>query len=151
MLREKKEKIRGVLSRIPQWAFTTVTVLAIIWLTLVPDPLGDDSPHLFPGADKVVHALMFGGLTSMILLDLQRRSEWRPVGKGVVWMAALTAASFGILIEFLQLWMGLGRGFEIADMVADTAGSAIVAILWLRLQIHWSEEDINNNDKIVRR
>ena len=28
----------------------------------MPDPLGDDAPTLFPGADKVVHAIMFGFL-----------------------------------------------------------------------------------------
>ena len=70
------EKLRAALSRLPQWVFTAATTLLILWLTLAPDPLGDDAPTLFPGADKIVHAIMFGFLTTMILLDTERKRGW---------------------------------------------------------------------------
>ena len=71
------DKIRNLLSRFPGWLFTVLTILIILWLTLMPDPLGDDAPSLFPGADKLVHAIMFGFLTTMIMLDRQRRNRWK--------------------------------------------------------------------------
>ena len=40
------EKLRAALSRLPQWVFTAATTLLILWLTLAPDPLGDDAPTL---------------------------------------------------------------------------------------------------------
>lgn len=141
MLREKKEKIKVWLSKLPPWLFTILTSLAILWLTLVPDPFGDDSPKLFPGADKVVHGLMFGGLALVIMLDSQRRDAWRPLSRPFIWMAALTAALTGVLIEFLQLWMGLGRGFELADMAADTIGAILFAWFWIVTQHCWSSEN----------
>ena len=140
MLREKNEKIKSWLSKLPPWLFTLLTSLAILWLTLVPDPFGDDSPKLFPGADKVVHGLMFGGLALVIMLDSQRKSGWYPLSRGAVWLSALLAALTGVLIEFLQLWMGLGRGFELADMEADTIGAIVFAWFWIMTQHCWSSD-----------
>ncbi len=142
-------KTKRVLSKWPPWILTIVVSLAIIYLTLVPQPLGDDAPRLFPGADKVVHALMFGGLTFVILLDSQRRHgvsrralDWQSLPPGFVWTVAADSAFAGIIIECLQFFMGLGRGFEITDILADTIGSFVFAGLWLLLQHYWTD---NNN------
>ena len=131
-------KLKRMLEALPSWILTIVVTLAILYLTLWPDPLPDDTPQLFPGADKVVHALMFGGLTLVLLIDRQRGMHWRPLGKRFVWSVALASAVFGAVIECLQWAMGLGRGFEIADIIADTVGSLLFALLWLRFQCRWS-------------
>lgn len=131
-------KLKRMLEALPSWILTIVVTLAILYLTLWPDPLPDDTPQLFPGADKVVHALMFGGLTLVLLIDRQRGIRWRPLGKRFVWSVALASAVFGAVIECLQWAMGLGRGFEIADIIADTVGSLLFALLWLRFQCRWS-------------
>lgn len=144
-------KTKRTLQRWPPWILTIVVSLAILYLTLVPQPLPDDTPKLFPGADKVVHALMFGGLTFVILLDRQRRANchpnkgdswntfWQPLSKSFVWTVAAFSALVGIVIECLQWVMGLGRGFEVADIVADTIGSFVFATLWLVFQHHWTD------------
>ena len=134
-------RIKGFLAVLPAWLLTGITVAVILWLTLAPDPLGDDAPHLFPGSDKVAHAIMFGYLTVMVLLDRQRTSGWRRLRARFVWSCAIGAAIFGILIEFMQLAMAMGRGFELADMAADCAGAAICALLWLRCQRYWSSKN----------
>lgn len=138
-------KTKRALSKWPPWILTIVVSLAIIYLTLVPQPLGDDAPRLFPGADKVVHALMFGGLTFVILLDRQRRHstlqhccDWKPLCPAFVWTVAADSALAGIVIECLQYYMGLGRGFEMTDILADTIGSFVFARLWLLLQHYWT-------------
>ncbi len=142
-------KTKRTLQRWPPWILTIIVSLAILYLTLVPQPLPDDTPKLFPGADKVVHALMFGGLTFVILLDRQRRENyrlngadsqntfWQPLSKKFVWTVAAVSALAGIIIECLQWVMGLGRGFEVGDILADTIGSFVFAALWLIFQHHW--------------
>lgn len=129
--------LRKQTSKLPPWIFTTLTTLLILWLTLAPDPLGDNSPDLFPGADKVVHAIMFGFLTVMTLVDYQRRRAWRPVAGKTIWTAAAASSLLGIMIEFIQRAMDMGRGFEVADMCADVAGACLCALLWTLLQRHW--------------
>ena len=131
-------KIKELLSRMPKWIFTVLTVLLILWLTLAPDPLGDDSPELFPGADKIVHAIMFGFLTGMILLDRERKGDWSPLGKPCIAIAGISSAAFGIIIEFIQRAMDMGRGFEVADMIADCIGALLCSVLWMWLQPRWS-------------
>lgn len=142
-------KTKRTLQRWPPWILTIIVSLAILYLTLVPQPLPDDTPKLFPGADKVVHALMFGGLTFVILLDRHRRGNyrlngadsrntfWQPLSKKFVWTVAAVSALAGIIIECLQWAMGLGRGFEVGDILADTIGSFVFAALWLIFQHHW--------------
>lgn len=137
-------KLQRSLEKWPAWILTIVVSLAILYLTLYPDPLPDDTPQLFPGADKVVHALMFGGLTLVVLLDRQRllarqRKVWLPLPGCFVWSIAFISSFSGVVIECLQWTMGLGRGFEIGDILADTAGSFLFALLWLLLQRHWTE------------
>ena len=132
-------KTKRTLQRWPPWILTIVVSLAILYLTLVPHPLPDDTPQLFPGADKVVHALMFGGLTFVILLDRQRRGNWQHLSNSFVWTVASFSALAGIVIECLQWAMGLGRGFEVADIVADAIGSFVFAALWLVFQHHWTD------------
>ncbi len=132
------EKIRNVFNSIPPWLPTALTVALILWLTLAPDPLGDNKPMLFEGADKIVHAIMFGFLAAVILLDRQRSIRWRRVSTGTAVVAAVVSTLLGIVVEVAQLKMGLGRGFEIADMISDAAGAAIAAFIWLRMQHFWT-------------
>lgn len=131
--------MKQFLSKLPKGLLTLFTVLAILWLTLAPKPLGEEPPSLFPGADKLAHAIMFGGLTLMMLLDRQRKDMWRKVIPGIAVLIALTSSIFGIAIEFLQNIMGLGRGLEIEDMEADTIGSFFFMALWLFFQNSWSK------------
>ena len=129
--------LRKILDLLPAWTLSIVTLLVILWLTLAPKPLGDDPPQLFPGADKVVHAIMFGGFASMLLLDRQRKNGWKKIGWGTGLVCATISALTGILIEFCQASMGLGRGFEIADIIADTTGAYAFVWLYEILQKYW--------------
>ena len=132
------EKIRATISKLPGWILTAATTLLILWLTLAPNPLGDDAPTLFPGADKVVHALMFGFLVTMILLDRERKDGWLPVKDAWIVGSVAASALLGAAIEVAQLLMGVGRGFEWADMGADAIGASICGYGWRQLQHFWS-------------
>lgn len=131
------EKIRQRLSKLPPALFSGITLLVILWLTLAPKPLGNETPKLFPGADKVVHGLMFGFLAAVMLLDWQRIHRWQKVSWGQVTLYATFTSFIGIAIEFTQEFMGLGRGFEGADIVADIIGSFVMASAWMLFQKIW--------------
>lgn len=123
---------RSYLAKLPPWCLSILCLIAILWLTLAPKPLGDIDPPLFEGADKVVHAIMFGGLTAMLILDRVRRNHWQPVTSLFAWRAAAASALLGALIEVAQHLMGLGRGFDRLDIYADLLGACLTAqaILW---------------------
>ena len=127
------KRMKEYLSRFPAWTLTIITLAVIGWLTLAPKPLGDQPPQLFPGADKIVHGLMFGFLATMMLIDWQRKHQWQKVSlKQGMWCAIISSLS-GITIEFMQSGMGLGRSLEIEDMIADSVGAFLMAILWVKL------------------
>lgn len=121
------------LSAIPAYQPTMAVIATILYLTLLPHPLGEEDIQLFEGADKVVHAIMFGGLTGTYIYDRWR--SCRPVTLKGALVVALLSAIFGMTVEYLQASMGLGRaGNDIYDALANTIGAflAVPVTHWLR-------------------
>lgn len=119
---------RRIYELIPRWVPTGAVSASIMYLTLVPRPLPDDMPELFPGADKVVHALMFGALAGAIVLDRRRGSDSLRWGRVALWSAVIASAAGGV-IELLQGAMGMGREGDWMDFIADIIGAAIGAVI----------------------
>ncbi len=124
-------KAQRIIGKFPPWILTIVTVAAILWLTLAPRPLGNITPPLFPGADKVVHALMFGGLEFMIFVDRMRSERWKSPSLLFILLTSVVVILFGALIEFLQGAMNIGRSADFLDFIADSAGTLAVALFCL--------------------
>ncbi len=122
-------KIIKILNALPSWLLSGLCLVAILWLTLAPRPLGDNEIMLFPGADKVVHFLMFGGFVFCIVLDWVRQHSWRRAPAGVAVAAIAAGVGLAVLTEILQQTMQLGRTFEAADMAADISGAIISGIV----------------------
>ena len=115
------------LEHIPVYQPTVIVAVLILFLTLLPRPLGEEDFQLFEGADKVVHFIMFGGLTGTFLYDRWRCG--RPLTGSQAIFAAVVSALFGVIVELLQSSMHLGRtGNDLADILANTLG-AFTAIL----------------------
>lgn len=124
-------KAQRIIGNFPPWILTIVTVVAILWLTLAPRPLGGITPPLFPGADKVVHALMFGGLEFMICVDRARSKDWKSPSLMFILFTSTIVILFGALIEFLQEAMNMGRSADLLDFIADSIGTLAVALFCL--------------------
>ncbi|MDE6018462.1 MAG: VanZ family protein [Muribaculaceae bacterium] len=123
------QNLKTFLEKLPPWTFSIICFLAICWLTLSPDPIGDHELPLFPGADKIAHAIMFGGFTFCIILDWHRRHHWPLTFEKADIYAADIASVFGIITELLQDAIHTGRCLEFGDMVADITGAFLVAFL----------------------
>lgn len=130
------EKIRHYLQILPPWLLSIICFLAICWLTLAPQPLGDNEIPLFPGADKIVHAIMFGGFTFCIIVDWCRRRNWPPYPATikVCLLAPILPCLMGIATELLQDSMQMGRSGDEWDLVSDIAGAILVAASFLAIQ-----------------
>lgn len=113
----------------PAWTLTALCLGAILWLTLASKPLGDTEIQLFPHADKVAHAIMFGGFSFCIILDYVRKQGWTKCKPLTCVCAALASITLGIATEYLQNAMHAGRSGDPLDLCADFAGAVIVAAI----------------------
>lgn len=120
------KSITTILRMSPPYIFSLVILLAICWLTLVPKPLPTTDIHLFPGADKVAHFIMFGAFSGGLFIDMMRSGKKRKAYLCAV-IGAIISIALGISVEFLQNVMELGRSSETGDIVADSLGAITVS------------------------
>ena len=102
---------------------TAIVVAVIIYATLFPHPVGADELPVIPGIDKLIHAIMFGGLTGALIFDYARSHDRTLPSRGIAALFALASTLAGGGIELLQDAMQLGRGADIYDFIADAAGA----------------------------
>lgn len=115
-----------------RWWPTALVLAAILWLTLAPHPVGDTEIELFPGADKLIHAIMMGGLAFTALFDYARKGTWRKSRKIKVAVAstvAIICIIFSCADEWAQGVMELGRSTDPWDLVADIIGIILASAI----------------------
>lgn len=104
-------------------------VAVIIYATMSPDPTPDIEMPLIPGLDKIIHAIMFGGLTGAMAFDYQRAHRPHPVlTRASMLRIALIAAIAGALDETAQASLTTERSGDILDWLADCAGIAVAVV-----------------------
>lgn len=109
-----------LLRGIPLWQPTLCVLVVIIYLTLTPAPLENDI-QWWEGTDKIVHFLMFGGLTGTVLLDRLRAG--RPCTLRSAWGVAICCILLSIVIETLQAILPINRsGNDPFDILANALG-----------------------------
>lgn len=104
----------------------TMLVIAVIaYATLNSDPVAPDMT-LLPHMDKLIHAIMMGGLLSAVAFDCQRRDRTHNVlTPKFLWILFICVAALSIGDEYLQKAMENGRSADILDFVADITGALI--------------------------
>lgn len=106
-----------------------IVVGVIIYLTLMPS---DGVPHMrFPYSDKVAHALMFGGLSIVLLYDWGRSDGRLTIVKWLI--SSLVSSALGGIIEYVQDAMDYGRSAEFGDWIADTLGAFLLPLIFISL------------------
>lgn len=107
------------------WWPTLLTLAVVLYATLWPDPAGAEQVNLFPGADKLVHAIMMGGLASAIMFD--RRRAGHKLYKHYIVAVGLVVVAFSAFLELAQQAMGLGRTLDWFDFIADVVGVVVAS------------------------
>jgi len=98
---------------------------AICWAGLIyflSDQPGMDVIPLFPGQDKIFHAIVFGVLGFLVLGAMHARA--RGYSPAQVWTAVVLTAFYGMLDEFHQTFVP-GRTADTWDVVADVSGGML--------------------------
>lgn len=115
---EEIEKIENLVFRHLWQAIGWLMVVAVIVLTLMPQP-----PQISVVTwDKAQHFLAYAGLMFWFRQAFAARARW------VIFLIAL-----GVVQEFIQGWSG-HRHFEYVDMLANTVGVScgfLLANTWL--------------------
>lgn len=100
----------------------------IIVLSLLPkSALHTEKVHLFNGADKIVHFLMYFILMSIWFYaskKIQEAKRRRFMIIGIVFSVFL-----GIILEILQKYLDIGRSFDTFDIVANITGVFFVLLI----------------------
>lgn len=104
---------------------TMVCVAVVLYATLTADPMDGAELPLIPNIDKVIHAVMFGGLAGAAAFDWQRSHRGRNVGGRVMAVICALCAVFGCLDEIAQATLTEARSGDVLDFVADIAGIAV--------------------------
>lgn len=112
------------------WWPSALTVAVVLWLTLSPNPTGGMMTFSLPYADKIVHAVMMGGITGALIFDYKRRQPGapRPLTRGFVIGVIVAMICFSALDELLQASMEMGRSGDLWDGVADLTGVCIALV-----------------------
>lgn len=121
--------MKNILETIPPYLPSALVFLAIIYLTCFPDPIPDSSIPMFPGADKVVHAIMFGGMFAALAFDYKRNKRQHSLTLNSMIYFAIFAIVYGGVIEITQQLMNIGRSGDIFDFIADTIGVVLAYFL----------------------
>jgi len=112
-------------------------LLALAWMALLfylSHQPSIETPTLFSGQDKVLHAAVYALLGLLLLAAQPRQAQgysWQQVG-----ISALIASLYGLSDEIHQYFVP-GRSNEILDWVADTVGALIAASLLAWLSRKW--------------
>ena len=94
-------------------------VLLSFYVLFAPDPGGPDSD--LPGADKLVHLLLFALLAAA--------ARWRLGGRPAVLAAVLAYAALSEVVQ--GVWLP-GRSGDLLDLLADAAGALVGSALAAR-------------------
>lgn len=108
-----------------QWWPTLIVVGVIVYATLSNDPTPDMKITLFPGADKLIHAIMFGGFAGAMAFDWQRAHKEVLLSRRRMMQFCLIAAGAGILDEISQIYLTVARSGEVLDYVGDCVGITV--------------------------
>lgn len=108
-----------------RYALLVVYLLCIIALSLLP-PQDLPKIQLFNGADKLVHFMMY--LIFSVLGCWALKAEENRYG---IWLIVPLTVGWGIMMEFIQLEMGVGRSFSWYDIMANTTGVAVGIIIYV--------------------
>ena len=96
----------------------------ILFLTLLPAYSLPEVPawELISFA-TASHAAVFFVLALLLCFGLTKQTTYGNLRRHSSWVTLVVSVLFGVLIEFLQTIMGLGRQGDIMDVVSNTIGT----------------------------
>lgn len=120
---------RNILAFFRAWWPSMIVVAVILYATWVPKPIDPDDIPPIPGIDKIIHAIMMGGLVGALLFDIRRQRRDIVLDRRLVLRVALAVAVFSVADEIIQGILPIGRPSDPLDLVADWVGVVFGVLL----------------------
>jgi VanZ family protein len=111
-----------------RWIAPILWGMLLISLSLMPGGQGNILLFGIPYIDKIAHFGIYAIWCFLILYAWKGNSRRSELAR--MWITFLVAAMTGVLLEFGQATLTMGRSFEIADMVANAAGALAGVVFW---------------------
>lgn len=119
--------------------FSILVALIIMYLSLTGSQTFDKvSLFNVPFFDKIVHAGMYFGLMSVIILESRKNIKTT----GILFLMGLIPLFYGIIIEILQATLTSSRSGSIYDALSDGAGILFSILLWLWIKPHVTKQSL---------
>ncbi|MCF8346022.1 MAG: VanZ family protein [Bacteroidales bacterium] len=106
-----------------EWRGIVVTILfaiLILILSIIPPDISGSAPSFyFPGMDKIIHALMYGSFTVVVLHEFLKNRHYRITT--IIWILSGIFV-YSVLMEILQLTLIAYRSGDVWDILANLTG-----------------------------
>lgn len=116
------------------WWPSALTLGVVLYATLWPDPELPEGIEYFPGFDKLIHAVMMGGLYGAFLFDIARKERREApacfkanggISRRQRIFLAVLVMMFCVVDELFQAEFTATRSAEALDLLADWLGIAV--------------------------
>lgn len=111
-----------MIQTLKRWWPSALTLCAVLYITLSADPAGSRSLPPIPYLDKLIHAVMMGGLSGAFAFDLARSTQKGSVTTKQMLIIVLSVMAFSIADEWAQQTFTDTRSSELGDLAADWLG-----------------------------
>jgi len=111
-----------------RYCYIAIWSFIVIVLSLLPkSALQEDKVHLFKGADKIVHFLMYFILMNIWYYAAKKISKTKQ--RRFIIIGVVYGVFLGIILEILQKYLDMGRSFDTFDIVANITGLFFVFLI----------------------
>lgn len=115
------------------YPFSLGIILIVTYLSFFRPPSPEELP-MFPGMDKLIHFLMYFGMSGMLWLEFKKahRKDCAPLWH--VWVGGLLCPIlFSGAVEILQEYCTSYRGGDWLDFVANASGAIVASLIGRKL------------------
>lgn len=96
--------------------------------------------------DKVVHFILFGGQSFLILYAYRDKLSDKKILIKIAIVAIVVGVVYGLLTEILQAYVFVGRNGNVYDFIADLLGALIGFLAFYLLYIKKTNRNYVNKD-----
>lgn len=113
------------MKRVLRFCPSLLTMMVVLYATWLPSDIQPDNLPPIPHLDKLIHAVMLGGLCGAVIFDCKRLDRAARLTRHTVWRAVIAVAAFAVVDEVVQGLLPIDRPSDYVDLLADWVGIVI--------------------------
>ncbi len=121
--------MKKFINKIPSGLLSLITFVVIIYVSLDNNPFEINQVQLFEGADKIIHALMYGFWVMVMIYESSKFLYFEEPDFISYILLIMMSFLFSVSMELLQEIMEIGRHMDIYDIIANLSGIIIGSLV----------------------